>query len=419
MKFLPTLFSLSLAIATGFVFSPKFAIAQSNIKISQANQVESAYKIQLDKLLKDGYTKLEAENVSGAIANYQQAYQLAQSQKNVFDQSRTLAILGRIYDFDGKYADAERAYQEGIKLLQNDQKLSYTSEQQIEHDRLQIDLLTGLGMNYRKISQLTEAAKLLKLSVSLTHHLPFPKSERLYIESRFELATVYKNERKYKEAIALYQECLKLVRQMGDHEKENITLTALANTYLLMGDLKHGREIYSQKKKSLDFSQPVKLSGIDDLESIEATLSNLVSLLEKTTPSLRQTSRELLRMYALVKADQRFGVIGQLGETVGLSADLITNLSSTLKQGDILSAFPMMQSLDDVMTKLTAYEKDMDVLMQSVQEHPESYKVLTPEVLREMEEIGHNLEKINQSLGGKSKSTTKKILIDLDKLKKN
>lgn len=419
MKFFPVLFSLSLAIATGFGFFPKVAIAQPNIKISQANQVESAYKIQLDKLLKDGYTKLEAENVSGAIANYQQAYQLAQSQKNVFDQSRTLAILGRIYDFDGKYADAERAYQEGIKLLQNDQKLSYTSEQQIEHDRLQIDLLTGLGMNYRKISQLTEAAKLLKLSVSLTHHLPFPKSERLYIESRFELATVYKNERKYKEAIALYQECLKLVRQMGDHEKENITLTALANTYLLMGDLKHGREIYSQKKKSLDFSQPVKLSGIDDLESIEATLSNLVSLLEKTTPSLRQTSRELLRMYALVKADQRFGVIGQLGETVGLSADLITNLSSTLKQGDILSAFPMMQSLDDVMTKLTAYEKDMDVLMQSVQEHPESYKVLTTEVLREMEEIGHNLEKINQSLGGKSKSTTKKILIDLDKLKKN
>ena len=418
MKFFPALFSLSLAITTGFVFSPKVAIAQSNIKISQVNLVDSAYKIQLDKLLEDGYTKLEAKDVSGAITNYQQAYQLAQSQKNVFDQSRTLAILGRIYDFDGKYADTERAYQEGIKLLQNDQKLSYTSEQQIEHDRLQIDLLTALGMNYRKIGQLTEAAKLLKLSVSLTHHLPFLKSERLHLESRFELATVYKNERKYKEAIALYQECLKLVRQMEDHEKENITLTALANTYLLMGDLKHGREIYSQKKKSLDFSQPVKLSGIDDLESIEATLSNLVSLLEKTTPSLRQTSRELLRMYALVKADQRFGVIEQLGETVGLSADLITNLSSTLKQGDILSAFPMMQSLDDVMTKLTAYEKDMDVLMQSVQEHPESYKVLTPEVLREMEEIGHNLEKINQSLGGKSKST-KKILIDLDKLKKN
>lgn len=418
MKFFPALFSLSLAL-TGFVFLPKVAIAQSNIKINHNQQDKSTYKIQLDNLLKDGYTKLEAKDISGAITNYKQAYQLAQSHKNVFDQSRILAILGRVYDFDGRYADAERAYQEGIKLLQNDQNLSYTSEQQIQHDSLQVDLLTGLGMSYRKISQLTEAANLLKLSVSLTHHLPFPESARLHLESRFELATVYKNERKYKDAITLYQECLKLVRQIGDREKENITLTALANTYLLMGDLKHGREIYSQKNKSLDFSQPVKLSGIDDLESIEATLSNLVSLLEKTIPSLRQTSRELLRMYTLVRVDQRFGVIGQLSETVGLSADLITSLSSTLKQGDILSAFSMMQSLDEVMTKLTAYEKGMDVLMQSVQQHPESYKVLTPEVLREMEEIGHNLEKINQSLGGKSKSATQKTLIDLDKLKKN
>ena len=61
--------------------------------------------------------------------------------------------------------------------------------------------------------------------------------------------------------------------------------------------------------------------------------------------------------------------------------------------------------------------------MLDVQARPESYKVLTPEVLREMEQIGHNLEKINQSLGGKSKSDTKsviqKVLIGLDALKKN
>lgn len=552
MRFSPVLFSLCLTF-TGFAVLPKEAIAQSNNQINQTQQDDSSYKTQLDKLLKDGYTKLAAKDISGAIAIYEQAHQLAQLQKNIFDQSRILGILGRVYDFDGKYAASERSYQEGLKLLDTKRQPSDNPKQISIRDRLQIDLLTGLGMTYRKIGQFSEAVSPLKLAISLSKNISFAEAERLQIEPRFELANVYKNQKRYQEAISLYKECLDLVRKMGDQEKENLTLTALGNTYFLMGDLKQGREFYHQKNKSLDFGQsiksidkhdlesvrlslinlnrylkktvpllkqsshdllkmysrlptnqnfgaikqlgkieeiaanlfgnlssavsindissafsllqkldnvvtllttydledpylmggdlnrtwnflslkdksldfgePIKLSDADNLESIDATLTNLVGFLEKTVPNLRQTSYELLRMYALVSTDSRFDVIGNLGKTVGLSADHITNLSSVLKQGDLISALSIMQSLDNVMTDLTAYQKDMDVLMLDVQARPESYKVLTPEVLREMEQIGHNLEKINQSLGGKSKSDTKsviqKVLIGLDALKKN
>ena len=194
MRFSPVLFSLCLTF-TGFAVLPKEAIAQSNNQINQTQQDDSSYKTQLDKLLKDGYTKLAAKDISGAIAIYEQAHQLAQLQKNIFDQSRILGILGRVYDFDGKYAASERSYQEGLKLLDTKRQPSDNPKQISIRDRLQIDLLTGLGMTYRKIGQFSEAVSPLKLAISLSKNISFAEAERLQIEPRFELANVYKNQK--------------------------------------------------------------------------------------------------------------------------------------------------------------------------------------------------------------------------------
>ncbi len=395
-------------VFTASTLLPKVAIAQSGTQISQANQSESGYKKQLDKLLRDGYTQLEAKNVSDAIIIYQQAQQFTHLQKNTFDESRILGILGRVYDFDGQYSASEKAYQEGIELLKNSLNTLDSSEQRFHDLRLQVSLFTGLGITYKKIGEFTKATEKLKLAISLSQSLEFSKAQQSYLEPRFELANVYKNDRKYKESIILYQECLALIRRTGDHEKEDIALTALGNAYLLMGDIKRAQESYALKTKSSGFSkslssQALKLSDASELDSINNTLSGLDALLQKTVPLLQKTSVELLRMYVLVSSDSRFDVIRKLGNTMANASQQINSMSIALRQGDIFSAFSFVQSLDDVMTQLTVYDKEMDILMKNVQNHPEDYKVLTPEVLRSMQEVSNNLNQLNQEFVGKSK----------------
>lgn len=410
-------FSLFAAVLTLFVevtfILPQNTLAQEITQQQLSSPLDQDYKLSLAKLLASGEQSLVSNNVDGAIAKYQQAYQLSQTQGNIIDQSRILGILGRVYDFNGNYAKAETAYQQGIALLPRRSPDDLPRLDRLKQEYVRISLLTGLGITYKKIGQLPQASQQLQLAISLSKNIPSIR-DHIHIEPRFELGNVYKREGKYQQAIALYQECRELLRQKGDRAGEDLVLTAIGNTYALMGNLKKGREFHNLRSKlpntAQNLDRNLDLERVKnrhkDLDEVDASLQDLNNYLSRSIPLIRQTSDELFKMHALVSSDARFDVIRRLGTEMRFTSDQMIALVNALNGGDIFSAYGMIEKLDKVMTNLTGYEKELDILMESVQNNPENYPVLTPRVLQEFTEISKNLDRINQSLTGKSKSNS-------------
>lgn len=405
-------FSWFAAVLTLFVevtlILPQNIIAQEITQQQLSLPLDQDYKLSLDKLLASGEQSLVSSNTDAAIATYQQAYQLAQKRGNIIDQSRILGILGRVYDFSGNYAKAETAYQQGIALLSAQSPDNLPRLDRLKQEYVRISLLTGLGITYKKIGQLPQASQQLQLAISLSKNIPSIR-DHIHIEPRFELGNVYKREGKYEQAIALFTECRELLRQKGDRSGEDLALTAIGNTYALMGNLKKGREFHNLRSKLPNTAQNLDQERVKnrdkDLDEMDASLQDLNNYLSKTIPLIRQISDELFKMHALVSSDGRFDVIRKLGTEMQFTSDQMIALVNALNGGDIFAAYGMIEKLDKVMTNLTSYEKELDILMESVQKNPERYPVLTPKVLQEFTQITKNLERINQGLTGKSKSS--------------
>jgi tetratricopeptide (TPR) repeat protein len=421
MKFFPVLFSLSLAIA-GSLFSPDFlsnklAIAQSNTKISQANQIASTHK----KLMKAAGAKYTSGDLDGAFTLYEEARQLARQQGNVLEEVEALDVEARLNNSRGQYSQAEDIYRESLLLLERNARKFITSEEIQERNLLKISLLTGLGIVYKNIGEYSKATEQLRFAVTQAQRVTIPTEfQYLYFQPRFELGFIYTQQKEYSEAIALFQEGIVLAKKIGDRGWESTFLVGLGSTYIQAGDLKRGRELMNQARKMDVYRDNPELReqnnrSFDSLDVELNRVSEIGSFLEGSVQLLQRSTRELRRTYQLVSSDSRFSVISEFADSIEEVTVQFRNLSISLKDGNLSSVAKISTGLANALTKFTSYNERLLRLMDQMQSQPDTFRrLMNTEVLPALQDVTNNLTELVDKFGG-SDGNQKSLYI----LKKN
>jgi tetratricopeptide (TPR) repeat protein len=411
MKFFPTLFSLSLAIVTGFVFSPKVAIAQSNIKISQANQVDSSYQKELNRLIQDGDAKFQQKDLQGAIAIYQRALQLAKQNQDLHSQVGFLVGIGRVYDLKGQYLDVERTFNQGLQTLSQLADEQSTVEKRDIQSRWRVLSLTGLGIVYTNLGEYAKASERLQLAVLSSNQTISKPTVLIHFEPRFKLAELYQKQEKYKEAIDVLQHCRIIAAQLGDRQLDAMTLTAIGNNFAKMGNLKLARQFYDQATALGDFPQePEIVNAPARLESISGDLNSVTSLFDKFVPILQKAGRSIRKVEQITSIDPNFAIVGITANNLENVTQKLLDVSSSFRRGDLMSAYPILQGITNDMTEMTRNMKDLSALMQDVKRNPEKFtlfKRLSPQDTKSLLDIVEEMRDITNSIDGRSKQLKK------------
>ncbi len=414
MKFFPTLYSLSLAIA-GFVLSPNFlqdqdkvAIAQSNIKISQ---VKSIYQEELNRLIQDGDAKFQRKDLQGAIAIYQRALQLAKQNQDLHSQVGFLVGIGRVYDLKGQYLDAERTFNQGLQTLSQLADEPSTVEKRVIQSRWRVLSLTGLGILYTNIGEYTKASERLQLAVLSSNETISKPTVLVHFEPRFKLAELYQKQEKYNEAIAVLQHCRSIATQLGDRQLDAMTLTAIGNNFAKMGNLKLARQFYDQATALGNFPQEPEIANAPTrLEGISGDLNSVTSLFDKFVPILQKTGRSIRKIEQITSVDPNFAIVGVAANNIEKITQKILDVSSSFRRGDLISAYPILQGITNDMTEMTRNLKDLSTLMENVKLNPEKFtlfKKLSPQDAKSLLDIVEEMRDITNSIEGRSKELKK------------
>jgi tetratricopeptide (TPR) repeat protein len=415
MKFFPVLFSLSLAIA-GSLFSPDFlsnklAIAQSNTKISQANSTKSSYQKELTRLIQDGDAKFQRKDMQGAIASYQKALQLAKQNQDLSLQAGILVGMGRFYDLNGEYLEAEITFNQGLKILSQLAGEPSTIEKRLAQSRWKILSLTGLGIVYTNLGEYTKASEKLQLAVLSSNQIIGKPTVLIHFEPRFKLAELYQKQEKYKEAIDILQNCRIIATQLGDRQLNAMTLTAIGTNFTKMGNLNLARQFYDQATALGNFPQEPEIANAPTrLESISGDLNALTGLFDKFLPILQKAGRSIRKIEQITSIDPNFAIVGTTANNLENVTQKLLNVSSSFRQGDLMSAYPILQGITNDMTEMSRNLKDLSVLMEDVKRNPEKFpilKKLSPEDKNSLLEIVEEMRGITSSIQGRSKQLKK------------
>jgi len=405
-------------VFTASTLSPKVAIAQSGTQISQFNQDGSDYKRELNQLIQAGDAKFQQKNLQGAIAIYQRALQLTNQYRDLDDQVATLVGLGRVYDSNGQYLEAERSFKEGLKILSELASDFSTVEKRLIQSRLRVFTLTGLGITYTHLGEYTKASENLELAVALSARIVnVPKAILLTsFEPRFKLAELYYLRLgKYKEALSLLEQCRILARQMQDLDKEVIALTGLGNTYVKMGNVSVAQNFYEMAKNVESSTQePEVRNAPARINAALGEFANLGQFFGKIVPVLQRASSSIREIAQLTSSDRRFEVLGKSADSIDKITQGLSNTITDAQQGNWARASQKMQDINNNMTEFNRNAKELDVLLQSMKNNPSEFRnlnQLTPQILNKLNETTRELQELKGLLGGKQKS--------LQDLKKN
>ncbi len=411
MKIFPVLFLLSVSITTGFVLSPKVAIAQSNIKISQANQVDSSYQKELNRLIENGDAKFQRKDLQGAIAIYQKALQLAKQNQDLHSQVGLLVGIGRVYDLKGQYLDAERTFNQGLQTLSQLADEPSTVEKRVTQSRWRVLSLTGLGIVYSNIGEYTKATERLQLAVLSSNQTISKPTVLIHFEPRFKLAELYQKQEKYKEAIDVLQHCRIIATQLGDRQLDAMTLTAIGNNFAKMGNLKLARQFYDQATALGNFPQEPEIANAPTrLEGISGDLNSVTSFFDKFVPILQKAGRSIRKIEKITSIDPNFAIVGITANNLENVTQKLLDVSSSFRRGDLMSAYPTLQGITSDMTKMTQNLKDLSALMEDMKRNPEKFtlfKRLSPQDTKSLLDIVEEMRDIKTSIDGRSKQLKK------------
>ena len=403
MKLFPTLFSLSLALISSVFLPDKVVIAKSNSTISQANQVNSNYQ----KLLEIGSFRFNAKDMDGAIASYKEAREISKQQGNVFEEVLALEYVARVYYSKGEYSQSENFNQECLRLLQINSSRFTTSEQRIRRDRQQASLLIGLGLIYKDIGEYDKASEQFKSSVTLSQKFSYLEEfQHLHFQPRFELAFIYTKQKKYSEAISLFEEGIVLAKKTGNRGWESTFFVGLGSAYIQSGNLKVGMQFMNQARSMNVFSDnPESREQINQsFESLDVEInrvSGLASFLEGSVNLLKRSTRELRQAYQIVSNDSRFSVISEFADSIEEVTVQFTDLSGFLKDGDLASVVKVSGLLANVLTKFASYSARLNLLMEQMESQPSAFRrLMNSRVLPSIEDVVNNLDELVEKFGG-------------------
>jgi tetratricopeptide (TPR) repeat protein len=408
-------------VFTASTLLPKVAIAQSGAQISQFNPDGSDYKTELGKLIQEGDAKFQQKDLQFAIAIYQRALQLTKQYRDLDDQVGVLVGLGRVYDVNGQYIDAERSFKEGLKILSELANDFSTLEKRHIQSRLRVLTLTGLGITYTHLGEYAKASENLELAVALSSRIvDVPKATLLTsFEPRFKLAELYYLKLgKYKEAIGLLEQCRIIARQMQDPEKEAIALTAIGNSLVKIGNVSTAQTFYEMAKNlGSSTEEPEVNNAPTRTNAALGEFANFGQFFGKIIPVLRKASSSIREVAQLTSSDRRFEVLGKSADSIDKITQGLSDTITDGQQGNWARASQRMKDMNSDMTEFSRNAKELDALIKAMQNNPSEFKnlnQLTPQILNKLNETTIELQELKGMLGGKQKK-----LDSMQDLKKN
>lgn len=407
MKFyLPV--TIIFALNVGFTIAmPETAIAQSHQLMAQS----SAAKNELERLIQRGDRALSQNNFKEAISIFQQASQLARQNQDLDSQVLILVGIGRSYDLSGQYLKAEQSFKESLQILSQLAGEFTSIDKRARQNRLKILAHSGLGIAYINIGEYTKASENLQLAVLLSNGEAKNTSLLIHFEPRFKLAELYQKQKKYQEAIAALQQARIVAQQIGDRRAEAMTLTAIGNNFMNLGQFNLASQFHAQAKALGNFPQEPEIANAPARSSgIVGDLVSVAGLLERLTPILQKVNLSIRKMERITANDSRFTVVGRTANNLDELMQNIFNLTPKLRQGDLMSAYPYLQKVNQSMTNLSRNMKDLNLLMEEVKRYPERFPALRQmniQDIKVLQEIEGELRDLKNSIGKRSKELKK------------
>jgi len=423
MRFFPVVFALPLVFAS-FELLPlgrwkEVALSQSKPLIAQS---EGTYKSSLNQLVQAGDSKLAQKDFKSAINIYQRALQLAEQNQDYESQITLLAGIGRVYDLDGQYLNAERSFNEGWQMLsQNDREFA-TIKKRFIQSRLRVILLSGWGITYSNLGEYTKASEKLRLAVALSSFEAQKPTLLISFEPRLKLAELYDKQGKYQEAIGILEYARLVAKQMGDRLAEAMALTAIGNNIAKLGNLRTAQEYYDQANSLGSFPQEPKITNDPQkIAAISGDLAGLTSLFDRFTPILQKATISIRKIEKILSVEPSFTIVGKAANNLELVTQTLIDVTPKLRNGDLIGAYPALQGITGRMTEMLQNLKELQSLMTDMKTNPKKYPALqrlSPQNVKDLQNIMEEMRDITNSIGGKSKEL-KKNKLSLKLLKKN
>jgi tetratricopeptide (TPR) repeat protein len=407
MKFyLPV--TIIFALNVGFTIAmPETAIAQSHQLMAQS----SSAKNELERLIQRGDRALSQNNFKEAISIFQQASQLARQNQDLDSQVLILVGIGRSYDLSGQYLKAEQSFKESLQILSQLAGEFTSIDKRARQNRLKILAHSGLGIAYINIGEYTKASENLQLAVLLSNGEAKNTSLLIHFEPRFKLAELYQKQKKYQEAIAALQQARIVAQQIGDRRAEAMTLTAIGNNFMNLGQFNLASQFHAQAKTLGNFPQEPEIANAPARSSgIIGDLVSVAGLLERLPPILQKVNLSIRKMERITANDSRFTVVGRTANNLDELMQNIFNLTPKLRQGDLMSAYPYLQKVNQSMTNLSRNMKDLNLLMEEVKRYPERFPALRQmniQDIKVLQGVEGELRDLKNSIGKRSKELKK------------
>lgn len=392
----------------------------TDIPNQQLKSAQISFAKDISTLLTEGDRLLEMKDFAGAIAHYERALAIAEKNQSREHQALILAALGRVYDLNGKYLKAEKTFKAGIVISESTGSRNLS----LEMRQSQIYLYTGLGITYQNIGKYEQAIAQLKLAVNLSQQLPkalwggdFIPWQFTHFEPRFYLASAYRANRQYPQAISLFQECHTIAVREGDREKQAISLVALGQTHATLGDLVLARRYFQQVKALGTFPNNPDLGrAIDTLDVLSGELADAAESFTLILPVLERVGRGLRRIEEVTANLPSFAYVGRTANQLESTHDKLLQIIPQLRQGDIFSSIPIMfKTIDELVSLLKYLEKgndgtkiigfddsscNIDEVRAAINQGKYERGNLSPEAIGVILDVADDLCKINQSLDG-------------------
>lgn len=407
MKFyLPV--TIIFALNVGFTIAmPETAIAQSHQLMAQS----SAAKNELERLIQRGDRALSQNNFRESIRIFQTALQLARQSRDLDSQVFILVGIGRSYDLNAQYLNAENSFKESLKILSQLAEEPASVNQRSRQNRMSILAHSGLGIVYTNIGEYTKAHESLQLAVLLSNREFRNPQVLINFEPKFKLAEVLQKQRKYQDAIAVLQQARIVAQQIGDRRAEAMTLTAIGNNFMNLGQFNLASQFHAQAKALGNFPQEPEIANAPARSSgIVGDLVSVAGLLERLTPILQKVNLSIRKMERITANDSRFTVVGRTANNLDEMMQNIFNLTPKLRQGDLMSAYPYLQKVNQSMTNLSRNMKDLNLLMEEVKRYPERFPALRQmniQDIKVLQEIEGELRALKNSVGQRAKELKK------------
>lgn len=425
MKFFPAAFALTLPlVCAGSELLPsglwnQEAIAQSKTLIVQS---QGTYQSALNQLVQSGDAKFAQKDFKSAIAIYQKALQLAEQNQDYQSQITLLAGVGRVYDLNGQYVDAERSFNTGWQMLsQRDWEFATVEKRSIQ-SRLRVMLLSGWGITYSNLGEYARASEKLQLAVSLSSFEATKPTLLISFEPRLKLAELYEKQEKYQEAVSILAYARIVANQIGDRRAEATALTAIGNNIAKLGNLKVARQYYDQAQLLGSIPEEPKIAN-DPLKiaAISGDLAGMSKLFDRFAPIIQKASISIRKLERILSVDPNFAIVGKAADNLELVTQTLIEVTPRLRNGDLMGAYPALQGIQGRMTEMLQNLKELQLLMTDVKANPNKYPALqrlSPQNVKDLQNIVEEIRDIASSIGGKSKEL-KKNKLSLQLLKKN